>query len=982
MSDQHNTLLYQIKQRITCESAARQLSDKVWSAGNDALHFKYNGCNDGSSAFLYTKTNSWCCYRLGFAGDVIDLVEFILYGTCSHGRTTNFRAAITRLLDMTGLSDNKDTVQTEESKEYATSRKARELMNDICNYAQLRLTENPDKILQITSRGISEKTIKAFRLGFLNRAHANDLLVKLDGVYGAQLVNDCGVTVGEGAERRLLLSNSIVIPLIYGGVVRNFIAYQDKGRYLRMRKTMLLEHSACPFGLDSLTDFPQGTPIMIVEGIFDALSAYEACYPCIATLGTSPSKAAYQMIIDVCRNGYVRIVNDHDENGAGWRAAINHAKMFLTANIAAYVIRLSPALFDKVHKRTTKGYDTAEVILSTMTVSEMADLFAFSKNKMITMLGKVNISPEGEFVQNAQAAIDALRTAKVFPKKAIVTDGVLADLIEHPLPAETKKIDLNDIWILVNKNKEALGRLSERALPALHVVIEDEVHDKNITRSEYLRRITSVVSRYSLPKDDVIAALISFGLSTADIESITKNDGSLNVVRKYAEAMLNIVDTIQTEDRPLMFYDERTGIWTQKSEPFYNNLLMKYIIPRTETVADMWRKIQQDVQALSYSNDNPFKMQGRFIILNNGTYDTQTWSFIPSFDKNNYATTNIPISFYPEAKAPSFLRFLREIFIKPEDEGIDGFEQDCANKIAYVEEMLGLLMVPDTSFQVFWTFLGSGGNGKSTLQNIIYSLLGGSNVSTVSLAQMANRFAIVNMVNKLVNITSEKEYAPSADTVEIVKRIVGEEPIQVEAKYTPAYSTNLTTRLIISANQPIRWPIGDAMERRQRNALLSFPCLFPESCERPEGRTRPRNRTIVSDVMKESAGILNLALAGLRRLRDRGTLRQLAIENEVLRDTMEAEPVYQFLFKRLRHLEVGGFNVKMKDIHTAFSAWLKANYPDERVPALHGAFRSALDIYIRKHMDGSAIRNSTDEIGRSLVVTKAYLASNDAEAGE
>jgi putative DNA primase/helicase len=919
-------------------------------------------------------------------GDCIDLAEFILYGKTTHGHSATFKQAVNTLREMAGVKIGEGSIAASTGeREYLRSRKVKELMEAVCNFSHKCLMSNKVRRQMITSRGISDETIKAFRLGKLDREQADALLLQLDTAYGKEMVDDCGLTTGEGTERRLMLAGSIVIPIIYCGLVRNFVAYFGRGKYIKMRKSGIVEYTASPFGVDTVAERDK-CPVFIVEGIFDALSAYEAGYACIATLGTMPSKESYLLMLDVIRNSNIRIVNDHDESGVGLEAALRHATKMLQANLKPYLIKLTPKLFEttqgtKAASVSPKSDMPTDVLTQKVTIEQFAELYGYSVRRMRTTLSSIGVeSKELAVIEDAQETMNNLRKTKnLIPTRSILTDGLLAGYLGEMKPSASK-FDLNDIWVLTNQNKEAIKQLCREAIPALQAVIEAEVTNENVSHEEYVEAVIKIINRYNINSEHIFSTLTSMGWSKANIDRVLKRDVSTSPIRKYALALTQMVELISTDDRDLMLYDEGRGIWQSRSHRFYNNILLKHVVPPNETVADVWKKVEQDVGAITYINESPFqRSQGRYIVLANGVYDTELCSFSPEFKKDCYATTALPLIYRPEAKAPKFKQFLEDLFIRPDEIGNEGAELDMLNKAAYVEELLGLLMVPDNSFQVFWTFLGGGGNGKSTLQNLIFAMLGPTNVSTVSLSQLSNKFSIINLVDKLANITSEKESAPNPEVTEVLKRIVGNEPVQVEAKYTPSYSAIINARIIISANQPIQWPVGDAMKRRQRNAMLTFPCVFTNEVEEPVENKRPINRHIIDELMKESSGILNLALAGLKRLRERGSLRELTAENEILQDITESSnPAFDFLFEHLKPCDMG-YSVKYKDLYAVFCEWWHEQVEkgkiarDMRLLKEHGQFSASVTAYVEQHMPNSKATRDIGGRGSAKIVTNAMI---------
>lgn len=84
-------------------------------------------------------------------------------------------------------------------------------------------------------------------------------------------------------------------------------------------------------------------------------------------------------------------------------------------------------------------------------------------------------------------------------------------------------------------------------------------------------------------------------------------------------------------------------------------------------------------------------------------FDSQNWHLKPH-KRESYRTTQIPVIYDPQAKAPRFEQFLREIF--------DG-DPDWAEKTTVLLELIGYTLTTSCEYERFALLLGAGANGKS-----------------------------------------------------------------------------------------------------------------------------------------------------------------------------------------------------------------------------------------------------------------------------
>ena len=95
----------------------------------------------------------------------------------------------------------------------------------------------------------------------------------------------------------------------------------------------------------------------------------------------------------------------------------------------------------------------------------------------------------------------------------------------------------------------------------------------------------------------------------------------------------------------------------------------------------------------------------------NGVIDLRTGNLLPH-DPSLRFTQLCPVAYTPNATAPTWQRFLSDVFLGDQD------------LISFVQRALGYSLTGDTSERVFFIAWGSGHNGKSTLFGTVQRLLG------------------------------------------------------------------------------------------------------------------------------------------------------------------------------------------------------------------------------------------------------------------
>jgi P4 family phage/plasmid primase-like protien len=235
-----------------------------------------------------------------------------------------------------------------------------------------------------------------------------------------------------------------------------------------------------------------------------------------------------------------------------------------------------------------------------------------------------------------------------------------------------------------------------------------------------------------------------------------------------------------------------------------------------------------------------------WITVNNGILDIDSMDFAPHTPKF-ITRVSIPATYDPTVDCPLIKKFLAEV-LQPEE-------------VPVVEEIAGYLLLRDLPLQKAMMFVGEGANGKSTLLNLLVAFVGRENVSNVSLQALSGEkssFATSQLVGKLANIFADLPQKPLSDTG-VFKVLTGGDPISVERKYEHAHSYVNYAKLLFSCNK-LPEAADDSYAYFRRWQFIPFKNQFDETRADPkllEKLTTP----------EELSGFLNLALAGLARLR-------------------------------------------------------------------------------------------------------------------
>ena len=196
------------------------------------------------------------------------------------------------------------------------------------------------------------------------------------------------------------------------------------------------------------------------------------------------------------------------------------------------------------------------------------------------------------------------------------------------------------------------------------------------------------------------------------------------------------------------------------------------------------------------------------------------------------------------ADCPMWKKFISEIMA------------DREASINLLQEMTGYILYTDSSLQKCFFLMGNGANGKSVFLNVIRAVFGEANVSSVEMSSLIEPFQRINLINSLVNISTEtSSNVKGAES--LFKQIVVGDTINGCYKNKDFVNFNPRCVMISACNEYIK--SRDTTEGFMRRiCFIDFPCKF-------EGEKA--DTELEAKLKTELAGIFNWAFEGYKRLR-------------------------------------------------------------------------------------------------------------------
>lgn len=267
-------------------------------------------------------------------------------------------------------------------------------------------------------------------------------------------------------------------------------------------------------------------------------------------------------------------------------------------------------------------------------------------------------------------------------------------------------------------------------------------------------------------------------------------------------------------------------------------------------------------------------------------------------------------------------------------------------------------------FQKFLILSGSGNNGKTTFINLIRSMVGEGNYSSLEIATITkDQFGMAGLDGKLVNFSEEEPVSCFNETGNL-KKVTGNSPIRARNLYESAFEFVNRAKIIMSYNE-VPYLSDTSKGMRRRMLVIPFDLNLENN---PEAKIE----NLDDKIKNEMSAIFKRILKAHKRLTENGFSESSIVDKEVSKMVRDSDAVQEWFND---FCEVTN---KEKDTITYKKAFefFKAENQGESKLTLRGFTKKMKNISQTNGFDYSVVREDT-KVHRMFTGIKVLVSKDN-----
>lgn len=340
----------------------------------------------------------------------------------------------------------------------------------------------------------------------------------------------------------------------------------------------------------------------------------------------------------------------------------------------------------------------------------------------------------------------------------------------------------------------------------------------------------------------------------------------------------------------------RGGIWETISELTVKSEVQE-IMQRSGTKLSngVVTSVTELLRQRTYIPDQLFDYNPNTLIFNNSCLDLITYKEI-AHSPENYATTKLNYDYDPAAQSKAWDESLKRC---PHTE--------------FMQEFAGLCATPETKFELALWLHGPPGGGKSTFITGLETMLG-PKCCTLGLDEIQKTsFGLSQIPGKTLAVSTEQP-AHFVKCAATLNNMISGEHITINRKFRDAIRVAPRVKLLWAMNELPNIPSGSGAGLFRRVVPVYWPALDETE----------RDPNIKEDVMHSGPAVMNWALVGLKRLRQRDRF-VIPVELLEARNAYREESDLTLCFVNECYDRLDDEEVAALDLYENYTKWTTKN---------------------------------------------------------
>ena len=542
-----NSPVQQIKERLSIEEIVSSYIKLEKAGANFKAKCPFHN-EKTPSFFVSPDRGSYYCFGCGAKGDIFSFIEEF--------EGLDFKGALKILAERAGIPLAQYSKEKEGEKE-----KLYRAMEEATKFFEKNLTENKEVLKYLKSRGLEEKTIGDFRIGFslldwrtlfeyLKSKGFSDKEIELAGLakktekgFYDRFRGRIIFPISDSSGRIIAFSGRIFSAeggSTPGGEVSNY----EQAKYLNSPDTPIFSKSAVLYGLDKAKEsIRKNNFSILVEGQMDLILSHQAGFRnTVATSGTALSDATVSKENVVSNLGLLRrlsgnIILAFDADRAGFNASSRAGKIALSFGMDVKVVSMSEGI-DPADLISQNGTDAWRMAIrnSKHIIEFLLDKILNSHKEDMRKVGREIREKILPYIDSIESAIEKSHFIKIISNKSgIAENALLEDLkkVQSELKFETEEIRT------AKKNVEKKMRKDPIERRLLGIAFwQENIQNKTINPELIFQKLDKAKEIYKDIKEDLIYEAEEFYLNSENLQKDVDEMLS-NIEEEYLNEELN-----------------------------------------------------------------------------------------------------------------------------------------------------------------------------------------------------------------------------------------------------------------------------------------------------------------------------------------------------------------------------------------------------------------------------------------------------------